>query len=184
MIRARKIVVVLLLLTMVAAAKRRDPLTDAEIEQLREAALQPNKRLRLFIKFADARLESMQKLQADPKATDGRGQKIHDLLEDFTAILDEINNNLDQYQGRPLVPDDRAEFRDGLRAFIAATDGFDLKLKTLHAAIQNEPQARKDAQDFHYVLQDAEDALKSSVDIAREYLQANPATKKSPDKKK
>jgi hypothetical protein len=184
MIRARKIVVVLLLLTIVAAAKRRDPLTDAEIDQLREAATQPNKRLRLFIKFANARLDSIQQLRSDPKAADGRGAKIHDLLEDFTAILDEINDNLDQYQGRPLDKDDRADFRDGLKAFVAATDGFDLKLKTLRAAIQTEPQARKDAQDFQYVLQDAEDALKSSLDIAREYLQANPAATKSPDKKK
>lgn len=184
MIRARKIVVVLLLLTIVAAAKRRDPLTDAEVEQLREAALQPNKRLRLFIKFADARLVAIDQLRADPKLGDGRGQKIHDLLEDFTAIIDEINDNLDQYQGRPLDQDDRADFRDGLKAYVAATDGFDLKLKTLHAAIQNEPQARKDAKDFQFALQDAEDALKSSLDIAREYLQANPAKPKSPDKKK
>ena len=184
MIRARKIIIVVLLLTVVAAARRRDPLTDAETDQLREAAMEPFKRLKLYIKFADARLDSIQNLRSDPKAADGRGPRVHDLLEDFTAILDEINDNLDQYQGRPLNPDDRSDFRAGLKAFIAATDGFDLKLKTLRAAAQSEPQTKKEAPDFHYALQDAQDALASSLDIAREYLLDNPAKKKAPEKKK
>jgi hypothetical protein len=182
--RIWKIIVVVLLLTVVAAAGKRDPLTDAETDQLREAATQPYQRLKLFIKFASVRLDSIQQLQSDPKAADGRGRKIHDLLEDFTAILDEINDNLDQYQGRPLVQLDRNNFRDGLKAFIAAADGFDLRLKTLRAAAQSDPQTRKEAMDFQFVLQDAQEALKSSLDIAQEYLQDEPAKKKAADKKK
>lgn len=179
--RARKVIVVVLLLTVVAAARRRDPLTEAESDQLREAAMQPYKRLRLFIKFADARLDAIQQLRSDPKAADGRGPRIHDLLEDFTSILDEINDNLDQYQGRALDQNDRLDFRDGLKAFIAATDGFDLRLKTLRAAIQTDPQTKREAVDFQFVLQDAQDALKSSLEIAQEYLQAK---ENAPKKKK
>ena len=95
---ATKLVLVLLLLTVVASARKRDPLTDAETDQLREAAMEPYKRLKLYIKFAEARLIAIDQMRSDPRLADGRGQHIHDLLEDFTAILDEINDNLDQYK--------------------------------------------------------------------------------------
>ena len=168
---ARRLLVVSLLLTLIAAgAKKRDPLTDAESDQLREVAMEPGKRLKLYIKFAEARLVAIDQLRADSKTADGRGKQIHDLLEDFTAILDEINDNLDTYQGRPLNPDDKKEFRKGLKEVIEAADKFDVKLKTLHAAAQTDPQTRKESPDYQFALQDAEEALKSSSDMAREYM--------------
>ncbi len=168
---ARKILVLLLLLTVVAAAaKRRDPLTEAETDKLREVATEPYKRMKLLIEFAEARLLAIDQMRADPKLTDGRGQKVHDLLEDFTAILDEINSNLDMYAGRPLNKDDKKDFHKGLKAVIEADDKFELKLRTLKSAVDTDPQARIEAQDYHYVLQDAQEALKSSADIAREYM--------------
>src|SRR5258708_30128636 len=104
---ARRLLVVTLVLTLeAAAANRRDPLTEAEADQLREAAMEPGKKVKLYIKFADARLVAIDQLRADAKAADGRGKQIHDLLEDFTAILDEINNNFETYQSRPPDKDD------------------------------------------------------------------------------
>lgn len=168
---ATKILLVVLLLAMVVpAARKRDPLTDAEADQLREVALEPGKRLKLYIKFAEARLVAIDQLRADPKFADGRGKKIHDLLEDFTAILDEINDNLDNYEGRPLSKDDRKEFKKGLKEVVEADDKFDLKLRTLKSAADADPQTQKEAADFQFVLQDAQEALKSSADMAREYL--------------
>src|SRR5215467_6372164 len=168
--QARNILLVVLLLTLVAAARKRDPLTEAETDQLREVAMEPQKRLKLYIKFAEARLLAIEQLRSDPKAANGRGQKIHDLLEDFTAILDEINDNLDTYQGRPLNKDDRKEFKKGLKECVEADDKFDLKLRTLKSATDTDPQTKKEAADFQFVLQDAKEALKSSADMAREYL--------------
>jgi hypothetical protein len=167
---ARKLVVLLLLLTVVTAAKRRDPLTEAETDKLREVATEPFKRMKLLIEFAEARLLAIDQMRADPKLTEGRGQKVHDLLEDFTAILDEINSNLDMYAGRPLNKDDKKDFRKGLKAVIEADDKFELKLRTLKSAVDSDPQAKIEYQEYHYVLQDAEDALKSSADVAREYM--------------
>ncbi len=182
---ARRFLVATLLLTLVAAAaKRRDPLTDAEADQLREAAMEPGKRVKLYIKFADARLVTIDQLRADAKAANGRGKQIHDLLEDFTAILDEINNNFDMYQGRPLDKDDKKDFRKGLKEFIEAADKFDLKLKTLHAAAQTDPQTRKESPDYQFALQDAEEALKSSSDMAREYMADKESKSPEPPKKK
>jgi hypothetical protein len=166
----RKYLVLLLLLTVVVAAKRRDPLTEAETDKLREVATEPYKRMKLLIEFADARLLAIDQMRSDPKFAEGRGKKVHDLLEDFTAILDEINSNLDMYAGRPLNKDDKKDFRKGVKAVIEADDKFELKLRTLKSAMDTDPQAKAESQDYHYVLQDAEDALKSSADVAREYM--------------
>ena len=91
----RLFLVLFFLITTVASARRRDPLTTAESDQLRALASEPYKRLKLYVKFTSARLDSIEQLRSDPKSAEGRGRKIHDLLEDFTAIIDEINDNLD-----------------------------------------------------------------------------------------
>src|SRR5215467_12545005 len=168
--QARNILLVVLLLTLVAAARKRDPLTEAETDQLREVAMEPQKRLKLYIKFAEARLLAIEQLRSDPKAANGRGQKIHDLLEDFTAILDEINDNLDTYEGRPLNKDDRKDFHKGLKEVIEANDKFDLKLRTLKSALDTDAEMKKEAADFQFALVDGQEALKSSADMAREYM--------------
>ena len=181
--QTKKILIMVLLLTMVAAARKRDPLTEAETDQLREYAMEPQKRLNLYIKFAEARLLAIEQLRSDPKAADGRGKKIHDLLEDFTAILDEVNDNLDTYQGRPLTKDDRKNFHKGLKEVIEANEKFDLKLRTLKDAENSDALAKKEAPDYQFVLADAQDALKSSSDMAREYLDQKDKDTEEPKKK-
>jgi hypothetical protein len=167
---AKRLLVLLLVLTVVASARKRDPLTEAESDKLREAATEPFKRMKLLIDFAEARLLAIDQMRADPKLAQGRGPKIHNLLEDFTAILDEINSNLDMYAGRPLEKDDKKDFRKGLKAVIEADDKFELKLKTLKSAIETDPQTKQEARDYQFVFQDAQEALKSSADVAREYM--------------
>ncbi|HEV2988959.1 MAG TPA: hypothetical protein VG759_10985, partial [Candidatus Angelobacter sp.] len=177
-------VVLFLLLTVASAAGRRDPLTEAETDKLREVALEPFKRLKLLVEFSEARLLAIDQMRSDPKLADGRGKKVHDLLEDFTAILDEINSNLDMYAGRPLNKDDKKDFRKGVKLVIEADDKFELKLRTLKAAGDTDPQAKVEAQEYRYVLQDAEDALKSSADVAREYMNDKDQDKDAGQKKR
>jgi hypothetical protein len=71
-------------------------LSEGEIEQLREAAYVPNDRVLIFIKLLDTRTKSIQDLFAHPRKP-GREQDTHDLLEQFTSIADELNDNLDDY---------------------------------------------------------------------------------------
>jgi len=179
---AKKILVVALLLSTLAAVRRRDPLTDAESDQLREVATEPGPRMKLYIKFAEARLSSIDQLRSDPKAAAGRGKKIHDLLEDFTAILDEINDNLDTYEGRPLNKEDKKQFHKSLREAMEADGRFDAKLKALKGA-EDDRQTQKEALDYQFVLQDAMEALKSSSSMVREYLNSRPeeADRKKPE---
>jgi len=174
---AAKITVLLLLLSIVASARRRDPLTEAETDQLREANLEPYKRLKLLIKFTEARLTSIDQVRVDPKATD-RGKQIHDLLEDFTTLLDEINDNLDMYEGRKMEKDSVKEYHKGLKELLEADTRFDLKLKALRSASETDPQTKKALPDFRFALEDAEESLKSNADVAREYIETTHEEKK------
>jgi hypothetical protein len=71
-------------------------LSEGEIEQLREAAYFPADRVGVFMKLLDERNKAIQDLFAHPRKP-GREQDTHDLLEQFTAIADELNDNLDDY---------------------------------------------------------------------------------------
>lgn len=180
---AKRIVVLLLVLPVAASARKRDPLTEAEADQIRQAALEPYKRLKLYIKFTDARISAIDELRRDPQQADGRGRKIHDRLEDFTALLDEVNDNLDQYQGRPLSKDDRKDFRKGLKEVIEACDKWDAKLKSLKSDTETDPQTKKESEDYRFALQDAQEVLESTASMAREYVEETPLEQKPAGKK-
>jgi hypothetical protein len=180
-----KVVLLLLLLSLAAGAKRRDPLTEAETDQLREAAMDPYNRIKLLIKFTEARLVAIDQVRIDPKLAAERGKQIHDLLEDFTSLIDEINDNLDQYEGRPLNKESVKQYHKGLKELIEADARFELKLRTLKSASETDPVTRKELPDFRFVLQDAQEALKSNADMAREYIETTHEQKSgSPEKKK
>lgn len=180
---AAKLTLIMLLFGLAAAARRHDPLTEAETDQLREVAMEPNKRVQLYIKFAEARLVAIDQVRVDPKLGMERGKHIHDLLEDFTAILDEINDNLDQYESRPLDKDTVKQYHKALKELIEADERFDLKLRTLKSAAETDPITKKEAPDFRFVLQDAMDSLKSNADIAREYIETTHEQKGAEKKK-
>lgn len=168
---ATKIILLLLLLGVAASAKRRDPLTEAETDQLREAAMDPYNRIKLMVKFTEARLTAIEQVRLDPKQAAERGKQIHDLLEDFTSLMDEINDNLDQYEGRKLDKDSVKQYHKGLKELIEADSRFEVKLQNLKSASETDPVTKKEAPDFRFVLQDAMDSLKSNADMAREYME-------------
>lgn len=175
---ATKILLLLLLLGVAASAGKRDPLTEAEADQLREVAMDPYQRLRLLVKFTEARLVAIDQVRVDPKLARDRGKQIHDLLEDFTALMDEINDNLDQYEARPMDKDQVKRYHKGLKELIEADERFDLKLRTLQSAAASDPETKKELPDFRFVLQDAQEALKSNADMAREYIETSHEEKK------
>jgi hypothetical protein len=97
MLRRIALAFVLVALTLPARAQHNDSaLSEGEIEQLRDSAYVANDRLLVFIKFLDARNKAIQDLFAHPRIP-GREDDTHDLLEQFTAIADELNDNLDDY---------------------------------------------------------------------------------------
>jgi hypothetical protein len=97
MLRRLSLALVLLALALPLHAQRSDSaLSEGEIEQLRESAYVANDRVLVFIKLLDTRNKAIQDLFAHPRRP-GREEDTHDLLEQFTSIADELNDNLDDY---------------------------------------------------------------------------------------
>jgi hypothetical protein len=124
MLRRLSLVLLLISLAPILHAQRSDDaLSEGEIEQLREAAYVPNDRVLIFIKLLDARNKSIQDLFAHPRKP-GREQDTHDLLEQFTSIADELNDNLDDYGPR------HRDIRKALPKLLDATERWSSNLKT------------------------------------------------------
>jgi hypothetical protein len=98
-------------------------LSEAEIEQIRNVAYYPNDRVLLFIKILDTRTKSIQDLYAHPRKP-GREQDTHDLMEQFTFILNELEDNLDDYSTR------HNDIRKALPKLLDATERWSSALKS------------------------------------------------------
>jgi hypothetical protein len=123
MLRRLPFAFVLLSLALPVHAQRTDSsLSEGEIEQLRDSAYVANDRVMVFIKFLDARNKAIQDLFARPRKP-GREQDTHDLMEQFTAIADELNDNLDDYG-----PHHR-DIRKALPKLLDATERWSSNLK-------------------------------------------------------
>src|SRR3984957_18725171 len=74
-------------------------LTEAEAEAVREASVYPEERVKLFTKFLEERAGKIKDLTGRPRSSQ-RVLKLDDVLQDFTALMDEMGSNLDQYSDR------------------------------------------------------------------------------------
>jgi hypothetical protein len=98
-------------------------LSEGEIEQIRESAYIANDRVMVFIKLIDVRIKTLQDLYAKPRHP-GREQDTHDLLEQFTALADELNDNLDDYGPR------HRDIRKALPKLVDATERWATAVKS------------------------------------------------------
>jgi hypothetical protein len=147
--------------SLLSAQRQRDPFTQSEIDQIRDVSWEPQQRLALYVKFARERLVAMQQMRNDPKAKD-RAQQTHDKLDDFVAIYDELNDNIDTYIDR------RNDIRKPLKQIIAADSEFQSELLALKDAANVPPE---EAKQYEFVLSNALDTLKDSADDHRNLLE-------------
>jgi hypothetical protein len=143
-----------------AQVKNRDPLNDKEVEQMRETADFPNKRLELMIGFARARINTINELRGATKIPPDRPKQIHDLLEDFLSLVDEIDDNIDMYGSH------KADMRKGLKLLIEADSEWQLRLREL-----KELSPPEELNQYLFVLTNATEAVKESAGTARDTLQ-------------
>jgi hypothetical protein len=142
------------------AQRRRDPLTQSEIDQIRDASWEPKQRLALYIEFARTRLVKMEQMRSDPK-TKGRAQQTHDLLDDFQLLYDELNDNIETYVDR------NDDIRKPLRDIIAADTEFQAKLRALKEAANVSPS---EYSVYEFVLSTALDTVDTSAEDHRKLL--------------
>lgn len=94
---------------LLAQKQKREPLTEAQIEQIREAGIDPDGRIKLYTKFLDERAETIKSLTNRVRNAQ-RSRRLDDELQDFTALMDELDSNLDLYSDR------KADLRSSLKA--------------------------------------------------------------------
>lgn len=143
-----------------AQQRERDPLTDAEVDQMREAADFPNKRLELMIRFARERIAMIELARTDSSTADAKAKQTHDLLQDFLTLLDEIDDNIDMYASH------NADMRKGLKLLIEADSEWQLKLRQV-----KEQAPPEELHQYSFVLANVTDAVADSAKTARETLQ-------------
>ncbi len=140
-----------------AQERRHDPLNPLEIDQLRDAMMEPEARLKLYVQFSRDRMTKLEQMRSDSKTKD-RARQTHDMLEDFLAVYDELNDNIDMYVGR------KDDIRKPLKAVIEADTEFQAKLRALKNS--SDTNAAELSQ-YEFLLTDALDTVDSSADDHR-----------------
>jgi chromosome segregation ATPase len=149
-----------ILLLLIAAQAHQEPLNPKEIDELRDAAQQPAQRLKLYVDFARARLVALEQMRADPNVKD-RAQQTHDKLENFLAVYDELNDNIDTFVER------KEDLRKPLKMVIEADNEFQAKLRALASARNSSPA---ETEHYRFLLDNVLETVDSGVQDHRQLL--------------
>ncbi len=147
---------VVLAVSASAQREHRQPLTEAQVDKIREAGIDPEMRIKLYTQFVGDHVNTIKSLT--PRAHSGaRSKRLDNELQDLTALMDELGENLDQYGGR------KADLRKSLKGLTEASKSWMMTL----VALPSEPGfdlSRKEAIDSGKDLSDeAEQMLKEQT---------------------
>ena len=145
---------------LAAQTRERDPMTEAEVDQMREAADYPNKRLELMVRFAKERVAMIGILRTDPPLRP-RGPSRSTI----------ICRTSSRCSTRPMTTSTcmlqhHADMRKGLKLLIEANSEWQLNLRQL-----KEQSPPDELQQYSFVLANAVDTVADSAKSARETLE-------------
>lgn len=120
---------------LAAQSAKREPLTEAEQDQIAEAGIDPVARVGLYVGFLNEHSDAIKGLTARAH-TAARVQRLDGELQDFASLIDELGDNLDLYSER------KADIRKSLKGLnegiarwqgvlhgLPSEPGFELSLK-------------------------------------------------------
>lgn len=131
------VLALMIAVSALAQAHHRDPLTEGEIDKIRDSAQLPEVRLKLYVEFARTRLENIQKVHSDSKAPE-REKQTRDAIQDFLDVYDELNTNVDTFADRG------SDVRKALKPVIEADTEFGAKLRAFRASLSSTQESRDD----------------------------------------
>ena len=147
--------IVLIVFAVCTFAQQRDFLTADEADQVR-LAQDPNDRLKLYLHFAKQRLDLIQQAVAQEKA--GRSKFLHDLLEDYTQVIEAIDTVTEDALKRS------ADVSLGVKA---VSDTEKEMLAQLEKIRDSQP---KDIARYQFVLEQAIETTRDSQEMAMQDL--------------
>jgi ABC-type transporter Mla subunit MlaD len=93
------------------AQSKKDPLTEQQIEDVREAGDQPLQRIKLFVGYVEERANAIHSLTTEAGAQN-RTARMHNLLDEFTRLSDDLEDNMDNFN------DQHADLRKVLKEIV------------------------------------------------------------------
>jgi len=160
----RAIIVLVSLLGLATAVhaeqRHRDPLNDLEVDKLRDAAQDPEVRLKLYVEFARARLDKLQQVHADQKSAN-RAEQTRAALQDFLDVYDELNTNVDTYADRG------EDLRKALKPVIEADTEFGSKLRAFKSSLTG---SRQEVENYDFLISSALEAVDEGAKDHRDLL--------------
>jgi hypothetical protein len=134
------------------AQTAKDPLNNEQVEQVRDTGADPMARIKLYMKFIEGRTSEIHKIAADQRAP-SPGARIHNLMEEFTRLADELQDNLETYS------EDHTDMRKTLRDLVDRSAKWETSL-----------QEPKTSQDYDFARKTAIDTAQSTTELAKKLL--------------
>jgi hypothetical protein len=120
-----------------AQQQKHDVLTEAQVEKIREAGIDPNERVKLYTEYLNDHVNTVKGLTNRAKSA-ARASHLDHELKDVADLMDELGSNLDEYSDR------HADIRGALKTLADESQHW---LTTLKALAGEEPfdLSRKEA---------------------------------------
>lgn len=132
----------------------KDPLTNTQVEEVRDTGDKPVERIKLYMKYIEQRTAEIHKLATNQR-TQTPNARLHNLMEEFTRLSDELQDNLETYS------EEHADMRKTLRELVEHTGRWKTSL-----------QEPKTSQDYDFARKTALDTADSTTELARKVLDA------------
>lgn len=146
-----------------------DVLSQKEVDTLRDTAFVPSDRIAAFTTFLNDREKEIQNLTTKRRGHTDYGGDMHDLLDQFGQIADELNDNLDEYS---------KQHRDVRKALPKLLQAIDHWTATLNSTTDNDA--------YNIVRRIAVDNIKDTREIVEAmqtelaaYFKAHPEAEKA-----
>ncbi len=150
-----------------------DALSQKEVDSLRDAAFVPAERITAFEQILNDREKRLNDLLASRKGHTDYPVEMHDVLQQFGAIADELNDNLDEYSRN------HRDVRKVLPKLVQATERWSTTLRS-----------PADDEAYAVVRRIAVDNVKDTRDLATQlgteldaYFKAHPDAEKAEKKR-